>query len=152
MPRVSQKKAAQTRARILEGACQIIIEQGGEALTFTNLAQQVGISRSGINCHFKKKAELLAEIRPCFKALILQPLSFTSGERFYLSWVKAVKADKQYQNMIKYAGTLSSPAEGLLGFKKLISGNADDVERYVYMAIGFAAVYLSEEQSCCGCS
>ena len=57
MPRVSQEVAKQTRKRIIESAIKIVTLEGSKHLTFSNIAKKAEISRSGINCHFKRKED-----------------------------------------------------------------------------------------------
>lgn len=143
MPRVSQEKAAQTRQKIIQAALNILIEQGEDALTFTNLAKEVGIARSGINCHFKKKCDLIDTIRPQISEIIMQELDFTSAKNFYDSWVNAIKTSRKFRNTISHAEIVFSTTAGIAGLKKSLGGD-DEAERYILMAIGYAVVYLPD--------
>lgn len=143
MPRVSQEKAAQTRQKIIQAALRILIEQGEGALTFTNIAKEVGIARSGINGHFRKKSDLIDTIRPQISEIIIQQLDFTSANHFYDSWVHAIKTSLKFRNTISHAKIVFSTAAGINGLKELLEGD-DEAERYILMAIGYAVVYLPE--------
>jgi len=144
MPRVSQKQALKTRQKIIDGAIELILTQGFSALTFTNIALIAGIGRSSINGHFKKKEDLIIGIRPIIASMIERPLDFSSGLAFYDSWVCALEHSDEYRRLIKGLEVIISSADGAAGLKKRLPEKDSETDKYIYMAIGYAVVNLSE--------
>lgn len=142
MPRVSQLQAKKTKQRILDASLDIVLNEGIIALTFTNIAHKAHIGRSNINNHFKKKHDLLAELRPVLASIITQSLDFSSTHHFYNSWVAAMKTNKQFCRAIACAESFFNNEEGMTGLKKLFKTNEPNVEDTLYMAIGYALVNL----------
>ena len=140
MPRVSQAVAKQTRQNIIDVSIKIIMLEGGEKLTFSHIAKKANISRSGINCHFKRKEDLLQEIKPALSERVHQALDFSSACAFYATWKSAVDEDRMFRNLIKNLGYFFHDNEGAKGLASLIQGSEEDVQRAIYMAIGYAVV------------
>jgi len=145
MPRVSQKDALKTRQKIIDGAIELILTLGFSALTFTNIAVIAGVGRSSINGHFRKKEDLIISIRPIIASMIERPLDFTSASAFYDSWVSALENCDEYRHLIKGLEVIISSAEGVAGLKMRLPENDSDVDKYIYMAIGYAVVNLSQD-------
>lgn len=62
-PRTNREQAKQeTRQRLLQASFDIMVEQGYEALTTSNVAARAGIRQPSFYVHFKDKNELLAEM------------------------------------------------------------------------------------------
>ncbi|MCG6278747.1 TetR/AcrR family transcriptional regulator [Vibrio vulnificus] len=80
--------AKKTHQNIIDASFKILLLEGYEHLTYTHIAEKTGVSRSCVNGHFKKKEELLDELKPKAVEHIIQALEFSSPEAFYLSWVK----------------------------------------------------------------
>lgn len=143
MPRVSQKVAQQTRKRIIESAIDIILTQGSESLTFSILAEAAGISRSGINSHFKLKSDLMTEIWPQISDEINRRLDYSSPENFYLSWIKAIDSDVEFCRLIVASGFFVEEEAGFNGLLvSIASSNIEITKMYVYQSIGYAVVNL----------
>ena len=70
MPRVSQAVAAETRRKIINVSFEIAMNEGFDKLTFGTIAKKAGITRSGINAHFKLKADLIDVLTPMFAEVI----------------------------------------------------------------------------------
>ncbi|WP_158135692.1 TetR/AcrR family transcriptional regulator [Vibrio navarrensis] len=143
MPRVSRAVAQQTRQNIIDTSFKILLLEGYENLTFTHIAEKTGISRSGVNGHFKRKEDLLEELKPKAVELVIQSLEFSSPEDFYRSWVKAVREDRMFRNLIQNVGEIICTEKGRTRLTRLIQGDEEEVERVVYMAIGYAVVNIS---------
>lgn len=146
MPRVSQAVAAKTRQKIIEESFDIAMNDGFDNLTFGTIAKRVGIARSGINAHFKLKADLINELRPMFAEIIERPLIFTSPDAFFTSWVYAIHHEPEFIKAINHAGAIISPQMGLQGLFKKIAGDPKEVERCIYLSIGYAVVHLSPQK------
>lgn len=142
MPRVSQQHAAQTKQRIIDAALNIVLNHGIEALTFTNIANKAHVGRSNINSHFKKKHDLILELRPLLSNVILKPLRFSSVDDFYLSWQQAIKTNREFCRAISVAEIFFDNEQGVVGLKKLFKAGEPNVENTIYMAIGYALVNL----------
>jgi len=143
MPRVSQKEAQKTRAKIIDVALQLISLDGFSALTFTNIAKAAKIGRSSINNHFKKKQDLIDALRPLIASMVEQRLNFSSGQAFYDSWVFAIEHDGEFRKVINGLSIVINSDAGVDGLKKRIEGDPDVAEQFIYMAIGYAVVNLS---------
>ncbi|WP_084419444.1 TetR/AcrR family transcriptional regulator [Photobacterium sp. J15] len=151
MPRVSQAVAAETRRRIVDISFDIAMNEGFENLTFGTIAKKVGITRSGINAHFKLKADLIAELKPMFLEIITRPLIFTSPDAFFTSWVYAIHHETEFVKAVKHIGPIISPLQGLSSIFDAIRGEQTDIERCIYMSLGYAIVHLSED-NCTACN
>ncbi|MCG7584923.1 TetR/AcrR family transcriptional regulator [Photobacterium sp. OFAV2-7] len=143
MPRVSQAVAAETRRKIVNVSFDIAMNEGFDKLTFGTIAKKAGITRSGINAHFKLKADLIDELTPMFAEIIEKPLIFSSPDAFFTSWVYAIHHEPEFVKAISHAGAIISPRSGVKGLFERIAGEPADVERCIYMSIGYAVVHLS---------
>ncbi|HAS6349544.1 TetR/AcrR family transcriptional regulator [Vibrio sp. IRLE0018] len=143
MPRVSQATAKKTRQAIVDASFKILLLEGYEHLTYSRIAEKTGVSRSCVNGHFKRKEELLGELKPKAVEQIVQALEFSSPDEFYSSWVKAVNEDRMFRNLIQNVGEMICSAEGRQSLMSRISGDQEEVEKALYMAIGYAIVHIS---------
>ncbi|MGR5150049.1 TetR/AcrR family transcriptional regulator [Photobacterium alginatilyticum] len=143
MPRVSQAVAAETRRRIINVSFDIAMNEGFDKLTFGTIAKRAGITRSGINAHFKLKADLVDVLTPMFAEVIEKPLIFSSPDAFFTSWVYAIHHESEFVKAISHAGAIISPRSGVKGLFERIAGEPADVERCIYMSIGYAVVHLT---------
>lgn len=147
MPKVSQQQAQLTRQRIIDCALEILLSQGVSALTFTNLANKAAIGRSSINAHFKKKDDLLAELRPQISTIIRQALCFDSVEEFYNSWVHSIESSHQFRQAIDNASFFVETDTGIENMIALFkSGSREEIEKTIYTAMGYAIVHLPKYQ------
>ena len=142
MPKVSQKEAQKTRERIIQVTLNLLISEGFEALTFTRIAQNTNIGRSSINSHFKKKQDLLDEIRPHITKIIEQRLDFSNGEKIYVSWVLAIEQDREFRKVINGLDIMISSDVGITGLTERLQEDKHNSEKFIYMAIGYAIVNL----------
>ncbi len=143
MPRVSQKVAQETRRRIIRTAFKMILDEGFESLTFTNIAKCAKISRSGINAHFKKKEDLIHEIEPLMVNLIVTRLDFTSASNFWSSWVDQVDNAKDFQNVILCSIEFSYNKTGFNNLINAIQGDKEECTKVAYQAVGYAQIHLN---------
>ncbi|PSW10306.1 TetR/AcrR family transcriptional regulator [Photobacterium rosenbergii] len=146
MPRVSQAVAAETRRKIINVSFEIAMNEGFEKLTFGTIAKKAGITRSGINAHFKHKADLIDVLIPMFVEIIDKPLIYTSPDAFFTSWVYAIHHDQDFVKAISHSGAIISPQRGVKGLFEKIAGDPAEVERCIYMSIGYAVVNLAENE------
>ncbi|MGF1760882.1 TetR/AcrR family transcriptional regulator [Photobacterium sagamiensis] len=147
MPRVSQAEAAKTRQKIIEVAFDIIMNEGFENFTFSKVTKRVGITRSGINAHFKLKSDLLAELTPLFSAIISKPLIFSSPELFFTSWVYAINNNNEFIKAIVNAEPVIPKSSGLNRLLSKIKGDSKEVECCIYMSIGYAVMNLPNAET-----
>ncbi len=142
MPRVSQQVAKQTRKRIIESAIKIVTLEGSKHLTFSNIAKKADISRSGINCHFKRKEDLMDEIRPVLAERVEQALDFSSPDNFFQSWRNAVDNDRMFRNLIANLEYVIDGKTGTASLIEKIQGDKEEVIKTTYMAIGYAVIHI----------
>lgn len=147
MPRVSQEVSQQTRKRIIDSAFNIVLKQGISGLTFTNLAKEAGISRSGINAHFKKKEDILKEIEPLMIKIITTRLDFSSPDKFWDSWVYHIDNSEQFRNAIEHIEGFVYGKESFDKFVETIQGDRNECTKVAYQAAGYAAVNIPHYKS-----
>lgn len=58
----TRKKVADTRARILEVARRLFITRGIDAVSYGDIAKEVGSTRANLHYHFGNKSELVKEV------------------------------------------------------------------------------------------
>ncbi len=141
MPRVTQAQAQKTREKIIKSAYEIIINQGGDKLTFSRIAAHANIGKSGVTTHFKKKEDLLEELAPFLERRIASHLSFNSIEEFYSSWKDAVDNSDEFLNI---AMSIQNNYTSLVRLKRYFSHSEDPekVSAIIYMAVGYAITAL----------
>lgn len=144
MARASQAEAQETRRRIVDLSFDIAMNEGVEHITFTNIANRLKMARSATNTHFKRKEDLLKELSPMFVKIIRSRLVFSSPDDFFTSWAFAIKNDSEFRRAIIASGDFISTTVGKKGLFKLIKGEPKEVEKAVYMAIGFAVFHIAE--------
>ncbi len=59
-----------TRQRIVQSTIQLVGERGLHAATMDEIAERAGVSRSGLQWHFRNKDELIAEVAVTIPALL----------------------------------------------------------------------------------
>jgi AcrR family transcriptional regulator len=90
-------KGAQTREKILDAAFRLAARDGLEGLSLSQLAGQLGVSKSGLFAHFRSKEDLQLEtlkagaarfeeavVRPAF----LEPRGLPRLRRLFDNWVR----------------------------------------------------------------
>ncbi len=101
-----QKYVSNTKINVLDAACQVIIEQGAEALTIEAVAQKAGISKGGFLYHFPAKKEL---IKGMIQRLIdemessLEEEMAQNGGNFLLAYAQVTIKNNDKQNMVSSA-------------------------------------------------
>lgn len=143
MGRASAAEAALTKQKIIDSAFEITLEQGFSRLTFSNLSDHCGVSRSGINTHFPKKADLLKVLKLKISQILMKQLNFTTTDAFFLSWVDGLSNNVEFKAAILAAGPIITTHEGVGRLKRLIQGSEEDVIKCIYICIGYAVVNLS---------
>ncbi len=58
----ARKKAGQTREEILEVARHLFISRGVDAVSYGDIAKEVGTTRANLHYHFGNKSELMTEV------------------------------------------------------------------------------------------
>ncbi|WP_411993561.1 TetR family transcriptional regulator [Agarivorans sp. DSG3-1] len=143
MAKSTQAEAAVTRQKIIDAAYHITIDKGFEHVTLGVLAKAVGITRSGINCHFKKKEDLVNVLEPIFSKMLTAPLDFSSTDAFYDSWKTALRCDHEFKAAVKACGPIIPPRKGIDGLINKLHGPRQEVEDSVLKCIGYATYTLS---------
>lgn len=139
MPRVNRATSEQTKERIIETAAHIVLNEGFEHLTFTNIAKEANISRSSTNTHFKNKEDLIEAIKPKVGEVIVPLFCYDSPEKFLESWKKVYLTDPHAQKLLYNTRHLVSSNEGIDGLISLIQGeDREKVEEVVLYCIGYS--------------
>ncbi|PMJ99537.1 TetR/AcrR family transcriptional regulator [Vibrio sp. 10N.261.55.A7] len=142
MGRASVAEAELTKQKIIDAAFKITLEQGFNQLTFSNLSDHCGVSRSGINRHFPKKADLIQVLKLKLNRVLMKHLDFTSTDAFYHSWVNGLSNNKEFKSAILAAAPIIPTREGVSNLKHLIQGAEEEVLKCIYVCIGYAIVNL----------
>ncbi|MGR5149450.1 TetR/AcrR family transcriptional regulator [Photobacterium alginatilyticum] len=142
MPRVSQAVARQTRQRIIDSAMALLLTEGYEVLTFSRLAKEANISRSGINAHFKRKEDLLEVMGSLVSDKIRMLINYSSPRAFYNAWVHEIDHNREFRLLINSAHLFASRDKGIADLKRSIVGNKREVDMYINMAIGYAMLNI----------
>jgi AcrR family transcriptional regulator len=90
-----------TRGAILEEAARLATVEGIGGLSLSRLADEVGMSKSGLFAHFRSKEELqlatVDEAESVFSSVVLEPAEGTSGrrrlERLVDGYLRYIEAD-----------------------------------------------------------
>jgi DNA-binding transcriptional regulator YbjK len=142
MAKSTQAEAAITRQKIVDAAFHITLETGFENVTLGKLAKEVGITRSGVNCHFKKKQDLIEVLKPLFGAMLIEPLDFGSADGFYASWVTALESSRDFTAAVKACGPIIPTREGIDSLINKIDASPEDATESVFKCIGYATYTL----------
>ncbi|CED56681.1 HTH-type transcriptional regulator, TetR family [Aliivibrio wodanis] len=138
MPRVSKEKSELTKQKIIQVSIDIVLEEGYEHLTFSNIALRVNISRSGTNAHFKRKEDIVEAIKPIFGQKIGALFCYDSPKKFLESWKNVIDTNKEARRMMYSIRDMVDPREGMIGLMNAIQGDKKEVEDTVFYAIGYA--------------
>ena len=143
MAKSTQAEAAITRQKIIDAAFKISIEKSFEFVTLGELAKVVGITRSGVNCHFKKKEDLIKVLEPIFAKMLITPLDFSSTDAFYKSWTQTLDSDPNFKAAVKACGPIIPSRKGIDGLINKIEAPKIEAEECVFKCIGYATYTLS---------
>jgi AcrR family transcriptional regulator len=69
-PPMADAKTHTTRERIIQATIQLVAERGLHASTLDAIAERAGISRSGLQWHYRNKDELIADVAKSVPALL----------------------------------------------------------------------------------
>lgn len=61
-PEATRRKSGETRAQLLEMARQLFIRRGIDAVSYGDIAKEVGSTRANLHYHFGNKSELVKEV------------------------------------------------------------------------------------------
>ena len=142
MGRASAAEAEVTKHKIINAAFDITMQQGFENLTFTKLSNACGVSRSGINRHFPKKADLLSVLEPKLSKILMRQMDFRSPQAFYSSWIDGLEHNAEFRAAIMAAGPIIPTEKGIRNLRRLIEGEEDEIMKCIYTCIGYAVVNL----------
>jgi AcrR family transcriptional regulator len=59
--RTQEERSAETRARLIEAALDLLVERGYATVTETEIAKRAGVTRGALNHHFPSKDDLIAQ-------------------------------------------------------------------------------------------
>lgn len=142
MAKATQAEAAITRQKIVDAAMHITLTKGFEHVTIGNLGKIVGISRSGVNCHFKKKEDLIKVLEPRLSRILRDPLDFSSIEAFEASWKDALETNKNFAAAVKSCGPVIPSQKGMDSIASRIDADTNAAMESVYKCIGYAVYHL----------
>lgn len=144
MAKSTVEEAAITRQKIIDAAMEITLSDGFESATLGNIAKKVGISRSGVNCHFAKKVDIARAIEPSIIQAIHSTIDFRSCETFSKTWIDAINTNQMFRGCISSLGAVIPPDEGFDSMVKLIEDDSSrgEKESIVYQCIGYALVEI----------
>ncbi|MGF1754813.1 TetR/AcrR family transcriptional regulator [Vibrio makurazakiensis] len=134
-------KAILTRQKIIDTAFNITMNEGFDKATFVHIAKTAGISSSGINAHFDRKSDIAAVLAPMYAQIIKKPLRFGSPDEFFKSWVSAFDNNAEFKRAVLTAGPIIPKLDGVKGLFDAIDGNPEDVQKCVYMCMGYAVIH-----------
>ena len=143
MTKGTTNKAMMTKQKIIDTAFDITIKNGFDTATFTYIAKMAGISKSGINAHFDRKSDIAAELAPIYESIIKEPLRFSSPEEFYESWIHAFESNDKFRSAVLTAGPIIPKLDGVKGLFDTIKGNEEEIQKCVYMCIGYSVIHSS---------
>ena len=146
MAKNTAEGALLTRARIIEVAFEISMNEGFEKATLARISKLVGITRSGVNAHFKKKSEIAAELAPIYADIIRKPLCFDSPIEFWRSWVDAFDNNETFRKAILTAGGAIPKLDGINGLFDAIQGDPEEVKMCAYQCIGYTVIHSEKPQ------
>jgi len=148
MAKSTVEEAAKTRQKIIDTALDITLNEGFEHITLGTLAKRIGMSRSGINCHFPRKEHIADVLRPIIAKTLVDNLEFASCSEFYESWVNAIDHNPHFVASVRALGPIVPVSEGFGGLKNRIQCTDKNlVEQTIYQAIGYSVVKIAEQMS-----
>ncbi len=109
-PDNSPKSRPTPRERILEAALELVGERGMHAATLDEIAGRAGLSRSGLQWHYKNKDELVADIMqyipvlPTVMAEVMQAEDETSDLATQLTRLATtlLKTSERYRGVVRF--------------------------------------------------
>ncbi|MGF1765666.1 TetR family transcriptional regulator [Aliivibrio kagoshimensis] len=143
MAKATAEEAALTKQKIIDTAVSITLTQGFKEVTLGNLAKHIGISRSGINCHFQYKADIAAAIEPELTTILHASIDFSSCDSFEATWVRAIQFDVKFRSCIAALGPVIPSSIGFESLvKKINHGDLSHRQEKVYKCLGYALVEI----------
>ncbi|WP_260258560.1 TetR/AcrR family transcriptional regulator [Vibrio intestinalis] len=92
MPKRSKEDTQATINLILDTATKQLLESGYEAMSYTTLSKETGISRTGISHHFSKKTDFLEALQARLIKQFAEQLDFKNSlTDFNDSWVTGLE-------------------------------------------------------------
>ncbi|MGF1911547.1 TetR/AcrR family transcriptional regulator [Vibrio kasasachensis] len=148
MAKATAEEAAKTRQKIIDTALDITLNEGFEHVTLGTLAKRIGMSRSGINCHFPRKEHIAEVLKPIIVKTLIENLDFGSCSDFYESWVNAIDHDPHFVAAVRALGPIVPVGDGFGGLQNRIQCTDNDlVKQTIYKAIGYSVVHIAEQMS-----
>ncbi len=118
MPKRSKEETEKTISTIIDAAVDQMLDLGYDKMSYTTLAEQTGISRTGISHHFPKKTDFTEAIDGKLFSMFADHLVFDHGvEAFKYSWLKAL-SNNRFLAILRLLVHHIVVAEGSLDFAK----------------------------------
>ncbi|MGF1701250.1 TetR/AcrR family transcriptional regulator [Photobacterium makurazakiensis] len=146
---VATKKSEKTAQRIIDSTLEMVEKKGWEQVSFTNLSQSTGISRSGITRLFPYRKDLFKLVCTQIPIVIDDVIDFTNEETIWESWIIAMKSDEKfinYMNAILVAQFREESREGMKNFVSLFEGRTADLSlesELIYCLLGKFVLFHS---------
>jgi AcrR family transcriptional regulator len=145
--RASAAQAIITRQKIIDAAFDIALNEGFDKATFAYIAKKAGVSKSGINAHFDRKADIAKELEPLFAKIINEHLNYESTAAFSKTWQKAIDSEPNFVAAIIAFGPIMPTEKGIKGLQSKIQGQEQEVLDCIYHCIGYAVCNIQSRQS-----
>ncbi|MDB1126214.1 TetR family transcriptional regulator [Vibrio algarum] len=143
MAKATAEEAALTKQKIIDAAVSITLEQGFEEATLGNLAKYIGMSRSGITCHFRYKTDISEAIEPELSAILYASIDFSSCQSFEDSWMSATESNPKFRACIASMGPVIPSSVGFERLvKKIENGEHQQKRNTVYKCLGYSLVEI----------
>ncbi|MEZ9891896.1 TetR/AcrR family transcriptional regulator [Vibrio lentus] len=147
MGRASAAQAIITRQKIIDAAFDIALNEGFDKATFAYIAKKAGVSKSGINAHFDRKADIAKELEPLFAKIINEHLNYESTATFSKTWQKAIDSKPIFVAAIIAFGPIMPTKKGIKELQSKIQGEEKEVLDCIYHSIGYAVCNTQSHQS-----
>ncbi len=148
MPKSTVKASQRTRERIINSSMNLLLSKGYESVTFANIAKGAGVSRSGINAHFKHKADLEEELSSALCKIICGKLDFSCCASFKSTWSQGLLSDPEFINAVFGAFPILYRVESIEKIAdKIESGTEKEKLAVVYWCTGHSIMQKKKSHS-----
>ena len=138
-------KRKRTRAKLIEAACELIREQGYEALTLASVAERAGMTTGAIYGNFKNRTDLLIAVGRVKGAPIAPKLRPGMNFRELMRAMADAVIEAMPQRRTAIVGTLGFHAQSMLHEDLRLSSMGDVAEIYRQSAAWMAAMVPEAE-------
>ncbi|MFV8460531.1 TetR/AcrR family transcriptional regulator [Vibrio campbellii] len=151
MSRITKAQKLENQKQYDEIVLKLFLAEGHEALTYTRVAQAVGISLTTLQGYYPTTRAIRSVLHQPMLSIVIESLEFSSEEAFLQSWQNAL-GNEQFLYVIKlmffHASQVKSPEEfnissdGAFKNKMLESFGTDSI-RIIETVVGRSMLYLT---------